>query len=385
MADINTAVLKIKNGMKITSSVMKSPLPDGITADENTEIHKIMINGQEYYNVRRITGPLSQDTKRDYIVFLKRFYLWAIDEGYCNLSADKIKKIKPPAANKATKTAEQMLTKDEVMRMIKACNGETGTRDKAMLSVLYEAGLRINELAGLQWSDLKFEGPFIKINVCSKTGIPRYVPLTASREYLSAWRDAYPDGLPEGDKPVFVTTLRTVVNERGLRVRRDTYKTLTYAFTKNHIQRIAARANIEKKVTCHLFRHSRATALLQDGYPESTIKMMLWGSLSSDMLSHYAHLCNNDVDAVVARASGISIDTEEIEDPFKPRISPQCHSMNAPTSGFCNICGAPLTKEIAVSLEQAREEIHADPRYDMALDRLQQQIDALAGVLGTKS
>ena len=381
MADINAAVLNIKAGKKISSSISGCK-PKVI--EEGAEVRELIINDKKYYQVRRTAGDLSDDTKHDYIMFLKRLFLWAIDEGYCNLPSEKIRKIKAPSPKKSGKTVEQMLSEEEILQMIESCRGVTGIRDRALISVLYEGGLRINEVAGLKWSDLKFEGAFVKMNVESKTGIPRYIPLNISKEYISAWRAEYPDGSAEGDKPVFLTSRAKMVIENGEEVRKKVHKTLSYYYCRNLLQRIAARAQIKKHISCHLFRHSRVTALLQQGFQESVIKMMLWGSLSSDMLSHYAHLSNHDIDSAMAAHAGIELEENKQEDKFKNRICPRCHTINEPTAGYCKNCGQVLSAEAAIELEEAKKEVHADPRYAAALEKLQAQINSLSALISNQ-
>lgn len=307
-------------------------------------------------------GTLSPDTQRDYITFLKRFCLWMIEEGYSTLPADKIAKIKPPAAKKMTKTAEQMLSEDEIRAMLAACAGGTATRDRALISTLYESAMRIHEVAALQWSDVKFDRHFVRINTAGKTGTPRYIPLTASRGYLAEWRSAYP-GDPTGAQPVFITN-------RG--------KSMTYGYTKNLLQRIAGRAGIQKHITPHLFRHSRITNMIRQGFGESVVKMVAWGSLHSEQLARYAHLANADIDAAFARHAGIDLaETQTAAEPLANRICGRCHAVNQPDRNFCGVCGHPLTKETVLELDEMKEEIHADERFMKLIADLERKIEAL--------
>ena len=397
---------KLTNALSNISRFIKTPFMENKIADIRAGVSAIKSGKKINAKNQKTPGDLSQNVKRDYIIFLKRFYLWSIEEGYCNLPPEKIRKIRPPSPDRVTKTAGQMLTNDEVLRMICACTGSTGIRDKAMLSVLYEAGLRINELAGLFWSDVLFDSHFAKLNVSSKTGIPRYIPLTTSRGYLAAWRSIYPDGEPEGDKPVFVTTIfkikdkdedtkvRTINDgstlpldeikdkDKDTKVRTVTYKNLTYNYLRNHIKDIGKRAGIQKSVNCHVWRHSRITGMLQAGFSESVIKLMCWGSLTSDMLANYGHLCNNDIDSAVAKAAGLQIDGMEMKDSFKSKICPRCHHTNNPTTRFCEVCGAILDKETALEIEDAKEEIRADERYIKMFMDLKKKVEALEALQG---
>ncbi len=369
---------KLTNALSNICRFIKTPLMDNTVSDIYTAVNSIKNGKKLHCKNMKNKGELSQNSKRDYINFLRRFYLWAIDEGYCDLPSEKIRKIKPPSPERITKTAEEMLTPEEILRMIDSCRGVTGIRDKAILSVLYEAGLRINELGKLLWSDVKFEAHFVKINVSSKTGIPRYIPLTTSRGYLAAWRAEYPDGIPEGDKPVFLTS-KVIIENKGTpeETRTTIYKNLTYNYIRKHIREIGQKAGIQKNVSCHIWRHSRVTGLMQDGFSESVIKMMCWGSLTSNMLANYGHLCNNDIDAAVAKAAGLAIEEDKSKDVFKNKICPRCHHINSPTAAFCEVCGAAVSAEAALELETAREEIHADETYISLIQALQKKVEAL--------
>jgi hypothetical protein len=186
-----------------------------------------------------------------------------------------------------------------------------------------------------------------------------------SRGYLAEWRSIYP-GDPSGNTPVFVTGRK---------------KTLTYQYTKNHLAKIAKRAGIKKHITPHLFRHSRVTNMLKAGFSESSIKLMAWGSLSSEQLSRYAHLANADIDREVARVNGIDIEEKKNDaNVLKPKPCSRCHHVNEPHVNFCIVCGQPLTKEIILELTGMKDEIHADRRYKKLVDELEGKLAALRSI-----
>jgi hypothetical protein len=119
------------------------------------------------------------------------------------------------------------------------------------------------------------------------------------------------------------------------------------------IRRIAERAGIKIKVHPHIFRHTRITNLMEKNIPESIIKKMMWGSLTSDMLATYGHLVSTSTDDALLEAAGIKRN-ERIEDnALAPRQCPVCHLINGPTSRFCSSCGHSLTEEAAASQAQA--------------------------------
>jgi len=327
-----------------------------------------------------VSGTLSKNTQKSYVQIAKRFYLWIIEEGYnTKINPDKIKAIKLPKAQAITKTASQMLTEDEIIKILDSCYGADMVRDRALISVLYEAGLRINEIGSLKWDDVTFDAHFVKLNVCSKTNVQRYIPLVVSRSYLASWKSIYPNGDPIGDKPVFIS----VAAKKDASGKRTTvYQALTYKYIRYRLSSIIEQAGIEKKVTPHIFRHSRVTNMLQQGYPESTIKNVCWGSLTSNMLANYGHLCNQDTDAAMARMAGVNLsDEEKRPETFRNKICPRCNHINNPGAISCEICGELIDKNTAIELEKAKETIHNDARFIDMLHNIQEQLDAQSRAL----
>lgn len=291
------------------------------------------------------------NTVSDMIRFLRRFYLWMIENDYSRIPEDKVrKKIKPPAYERMTKTAEQLLEEDEIRALIEAARTP---RDRALVAVLYESGCRIGEMAALTWSDVRFtENQTAAINTAGKTGKPRYIPIVAARSYLAAWRADYP-GKPYGDALVFVTN--------------NTNGPLQYAGVVKQLRKIAVRAGIEKHVTPHLFRHSRITHMIRKGVPEPVIKKMMWGSLSTDMLQTYAHLVDRDIDDAIAQLYGVVTKEAEKNDALEPRQCMRCFSVWGPTLQHCGVCGAPLTQDAAATADLMQADVAAHPEALQAL------------------
>jgi len=133
--------------------------------------------------------PYKQNTRRDFMLVLKRFYRWLIANGYSSVPEEKIAKIKAPPSDRMTKTAQQMLTEDEVRAMIEACQN---SRDRAIIAILYEGGFRVEEIGRLTWAQVKFDDYGTIVNVDEKTGRPRYIRLLAATQYLIQWKNDFP-------------------------------------------------------------------------------------------------------------------------------------------------------------------------------------------------
>ena len=166
-----------------------------------------------------------------------------VDSNYTTIDEKKIKKVKPPAVTQMTKTAEQLLSEEDIRKMIDTC---TNSRDRAIIAMIYEGGFRIGEIASLRWHQLKFNDWNVAVNVDNKTRKPRYVPLVMARPYLATWKNDYPCSLTD-DRFVFLTLGQ---NEQ-----------LQYRGFAKQLEKIAHRAGIPKHVTPHIFRHSRITHL----------------------------------------------------------------------------------------------------------------------------
>src|SRR3989338_3142590 len=116
-------------------------------------------------------------TKHDYKVCIKKFYKWLRGkEDY----PEEVKWIKTTIKKKNGKLPEGLLTEEEVKKLIDAC---TNSRDKALVSVLYESGCRAGELLSLKLKNVEFDKYGSVIMVDGKTGMRR-IRLVNSTPYL---------------------------------------------------------------------------------------------------------------------------------------------------------------------------------------------------------
>lgn len=302
-----------------------------------------------------------KNTIADYVRFLKRFHLWMIENGYSTVPEKKVKKIKAPAYDTATKSAEMLLEPEEVRRMIEAC---TSSRDRTLVAMLYEGGFRAGELGNLKWGQVKFTDWNVVINTDFKTGKGRYIPLVMAREYLAQWRNDYPRTVTP-DANVFLNNLKQPLQYQG--------------FVKQ-LKIIATRAGVEKKITPHIFRHSRITHLIREGYKESVIKKIMWGNLATEMFQTYAHLVDADIDDEIAAQNGIKpLEAKEKAECLEPRQCPRCFTVNPPTHDHCSKCGYALTLQAVEDVRIAEEQAELTPEYQRVYARVMRDLKA-AGI-----
>ncbi|MGB7787485.1 tyrosine-type recombinase/integrase [Methanoregula sp.] len=301
--------------------------------------------------------PYKQNTQRDFLLILKRFSKWLIANGHSALREEKIAKIKAPRSDRMTKTAQQMLTEEEVRAMIDACQN---SRDRAIIATIYEGGFRVEEIGRLTWGQVKFDDYGTVVNVDEKTGKPRYVRLLAATQYLIQWKNDFPfEATP--DALVFLSNQKLP---------------LQYPAVAKQFKIIAARAGIRKKITPHLFRHSRITAMIREGYSESTVMRQMWGSLNSTMFPTYLHLTDNDTDNEIFERQGIRRPEAHRCDALAVKQCVSCNTVNPSTYNFCKTCGEPLDETARLSLERLKKDIEQTPEYKMILSMARQKLIA---------
>ena len=305
----------------------------------------------------RIKGhPYTASTLRDDITALKKFYLWLIRKGISHIPKDEIREIKAPSGNMMTKTAAQMLTEEEIHRMIKAC---TRSIDRCYIAVLYEGALRIKELGTLTWDQVSFGKNTVIINTDGKTGKARHIPLIMAKPYLAAWRADYPL-VPEGSAYVFISE-----QER---------KPLRYKALEKRLRVIADRAGITKKISPHVIRHTRISHLVKQGVREYSIREIGWGNQNTKMLATYSHLFNVEIDAELSQLYGIEPENHRENHTLYPRQCPRCAVVNAPTANYCAGCGVPLSPEAKVTSEELVTEVEAHPMYKVIIDQVEKML-----------
>jgi integrase/recombinase XerD len=155
------------------------------------------------------------------------------------------------------------LTLEEVERLLAAPDDATpiGLRDRAILELLYGAGLRISELTGLDVDDVDLDEGAAR--VLGKGGKEREVPVGRhAREALAAYLTRA--------RPALATARSRAalfLNARGGRLTRQSCARIL----AGHV----AAAGIERRVTLHGLRHSFATHLLEGGADVRVVQELL--------------------------------------------------------------------------------------------------------------
>jgi len=280
----------------------------------------------------------SPRTKLDFKVTVKRFYKWLNGgEEY----PECVRWIKTGSKLSNEKIPDALLTEEEVKKAIGACRN---SRDRALLSALWESGCRVSELLTLHIGHVAIEETITRITVHGKTGMRR-IPLLDSTPYLVEWLDDHPFK-EEPNAPLWVG-----IGNPG-RGRR-----LEYGAFRKMLRETARRVDIKKDVNPHNFRHSRATFLAKH-LTEAQMNQYFGWVRGSDMPATYVHLSGRDIDESILKMRGLLKPNEEaVESSLAPIPCPRCKLMNKATGKFCMRCGAVLDIETAVGMQEKVKEL----------------------------
>lgn len=178
---------------------------------------------------------------------------------------------------KATLKLPHVLGADEVRRLLAQPDPRkpVGSRDQAMMELLYATGLRVSELVSLQTHQIDLQGDFLTVR--GKGSKVRLVPFGKwARESLVRYLGEIRPKLLKGRTSPYLFLTRS-----GKKLTRQGFWKL--------IRGRARSAGIEKRVTPHTLRHSFATHLLEGGADLRSVQSML-GHSDISTTQIYTHL-----------------------------------------------------------------------------------------------
>ena len=220
-----------------------------------------------------------------YLRAIRAFWSWLVrDEITTSNPFARVKIPKPPRKVIATFSENQL---NAMLRVIGASTS-AGYRDRTMILMLLDTGLRASELVGLAMSDVNLDDGLLK--VYGKGRKERVVPIGAKVQralwkYLQRYR-------PQPANPLCPTLLLTSAG-----------RPITVNRLESIIEKHGCRAGIEG-VRCspHTFRHTFAISYLRNGGDVFSLQRIL-GHSSLDVVRIYVNLAETDVKACHQRFS----------------------------------------------------------------------------------
>lgn len=202
---------------------------------------------------------------------IRSFYRWLRQEG--ELDNDPFYGIGGP---RPPRRLPVVLDPADIRRLIEAADGSdpAGLRDRALLELLYAAGLRVSEAAGLDLRDIDLRDRSVRVTGKGKkdrVGVFGEPAAVALERYLRFGRPR----LSSGDSPALF------LNRRGGRLSVRSLQAIVSGY--------ATRAGLPAAVHPHLLRHSFATHLL-DGGADLRVVQELLGHESPNTTQVYTHV-----------------------------------------------------------------------------------------------
>jgi integrase/recombinase XerD len=239
---------------------------EGLGVKEVSEVSRSLV--MEYLLKLKEDGFSPRSIARK-LVAIKTFYRFLVEERHL---------LKNPTLYFETPKLgvhlPNVLSQKEVEQLLSRPNPMTrkGSRDRAMLELLYATGCRISEIVNLKLNDLNLEVGFVRVR--GKGGKERIVPLgrmaiKALREYISKWSNHLERG-----KTLFLNRFGKPITRQG---------------AWKIIKQYAAECGIGRVVTPHVLRHSFATHLLENKADLRSVQEML-GHASIGTTQIYLHL-----------------------------------------------------------------------------------------------
>ena len=212
-----------------------------------TEVNEITATSVTSYLLYMEKKGFSTATISRSITVLKKYFQYLVRSGW--ISMDPTEQLQSPKVEKKT---IDVLTMEEVELLFEQPAKRTakGIRDRAILELLYETGIHVNELIQLKKQNVNLELGYL---VCEGEKQTKVIPFeTIAKEILTEYiKEARPQ-LEKGETDIlFLNRSGQTMSRQGL---------------WKMIKAYASQAGIKKEITPHVLRTSFSFHLLQKGW-----------------------------------------------------------------------------------------------------------------------
>lgn len=206
----------------------------------------------QLYLGRLLASGLSAKTVRLELAALRAFYRWAATE--------KLRGDNPTLELEGPKVGRRLPEYHSQEQLVKLLSGATCARDAAMLELLYATGIRIAELADLDWGHVSHN----RVRVVGKGDKERIVPYhQGAGDRLNSWRREWGNlkrRSAQHDDPLWIS-----LNDGRRLCTRSCQRVVSDA---------AQRAGLGG-ISAHSLRHAFATHLLEGGADLRVVQELL--------------------------------------------------------------------------------------------------------------
>ena len=207
----------------------------------------------------RTGKPIKFCTQASYLSAVRHWLGWLCDQGW--IETNPADKIELPKEEQRLPSSHFTLSEVEALLNIVDLTTPSGLRNRAIMETFYSTAMRRSELIGLQLDDINRESRVITIRQ-GKGRKDRVVPIgERALEWITKYlHDGRPAMLDEPTDTLFLTTLGNVFHPNNLT-----------ALVRSYI----VAAGITKRGSCHIFRHTAATLMLEGGADLRSIQTLL--------------------------------------------------------------------------------------------------------------
>lgn len=329
-ASINTGTIVSRlNRLRLSSERANTPLVD--MDRDNVDEFLFRLN-REF--------DLSEGTLRNYRKSLRAFF--------AHLDRAWAENIRVGASPDRNVDPNDLLEMEEITAIIENAGNH---RDKALIALLADSGLRIGAVASLRIRDIDFTGPATSITInenANVKGASGTTPLTWSEGYIASWLDLHPRR-DDDDAPLFH------VREGWYDAEDDADGSLDTQYVSRRLREIADGADIDReRVNAHNFRKSAISRWIREGMSEQAIKHRAHWDVDTDMFETYSGVRDEELNDQILNHYGM-----ESSEETRPDLQ-QCPRCGTPLKGneaFCSACAAPLTDRAVAKTEDAEDDI----------------------------
>ncbi len=233
---------------------------------------------------------LDAKTRRDSRSVLRCFFAWLVNRRTLKENpCDGIRSIKIP------RKLPNFLQIPDALRILEVA---VKPRERVITELLYGSGLRRDEMVGLELKDLHLDACEARIR--GKGGVERVQPI--SPQAVQAIREWLPErakmiekmkcGRAYSARAVFGETTALLITREG---------PMSWSTLYDQVKVLAERAGIDRSVYPHLFRHSFATHLLNNGADLRNVQELL-GHARLATTQVYTHVAIEDKKRVYMEA-----------------------------------------------------------------------------------
>jgi integrase/recombinase XerC len=213
------------------------------------------------------------------ITTLKSYFKFLIKEGI--IEENPIRKIISPRTSRRLPVFVEKEKMDFLLDKIDFGEGIQALRDRLIIEMFYDTGMRLSELLNLKESDIDFHNSSIK--VLGKRNKERLIPFSdkfgkSLKIYLSACSESKNVISPDHDTFDLPFLFKTSSG-------RKIYPKMVYRIVNKYLDQVTT---IEKK-SPHVLRHSFATHLLNNGAELNAVKELL-GHANLSATQVYTHI-----------------------------------------------------------------------------------------------